>query len=156
MEPAILGRFVEGLVGRRCDIDKREHDWTFDFGDGCVVAVAAAWRLVNDEGVAFADREDVADRPVLRLLGGDSAPERLLRRRKVRRAELTPVTGDLTIVFDNGLKLEVFNNSAHYEGWQAYFALDGESVCLVGLAGGGVSAVGAARAGLAIGTLVDP
>ncbi len=155
MAAAILARFAQGLVGRRCLIERREHDWTFDFGGGCVIAVTAAWRLVGKDGVAFGNREEDIDRPSLWPLGGDSTVERLLKRKRVESVDLDPVTGDLQVTFDAKLRLEVFNNSASYEGWQAHFAVDGQNVSLVGMPGGGIAFVGAASGVAAIGAVVD-
>lgn len=143
MATAILARFSQALVGRRCLVERREHDWTFDFGGGCVIEVTAAWRLVGKEGVAFADRDDDVDKLKPWPLGGETFPAKALKRKRVEQVDLDPVTGDMRVVFDSKLRLEVFNNSATYEGWQACFAIDGQNVSLVGMPGGGISFVGA-------------
>lgn len=144
---AVIARFTQALADRRCTVEPREHDWQFDFGRGWVLEVAAAWRLVGPDGVIFADRDGNVDALKTWPLGGDTAAGRALRRRKVTAAAVDPLTGDLTISFEGGLRLQVFNNSAAYEGWSAHVGLDGHNVTLIGLAGGGVGFEGVAGAG---------
>ena len=155
MTAALLARFAQSLIGRRCIAEHREHDWSFNFGRGTVITVAAAWRLLTLEGVAFADRDLAEGRPMPWPLGGETAPERLLKRRKVEAVDIDAVTGDLRIQFEGDIRLEVFNNSATYDGWQADFAIDRQAVCLVGAPGGGVAFVGVAAASHEVGTLLD-
>jgi hypothetical protein len=144
---AILARFAQALVGRRCLVEEREHDWTFDFGRGWVLEVAAAWRIVGKDGVIFADRDHDAERLRTWPLGSETFAGKALKKKKVMAVSLDPLTGDLTIAFDETLRLQVFNNSAAFEGWQAHFGIDGHNVSLVGLSGGGIGFVGVASAG---------
>jgi hypothetical protein len=147
---AIIARFAQALVGRRCAVEEREHDWIFDFGRGWVLEVAAAWRLVGRDGVIFADRDHDAERLRTWPLGGDTFAGKALKRKRVAAVDVDPLTGDLSITFDDSLRLQIFNNSAAYEGWQANFGIDGHNVALVGMAGGGVAFVGVVSAGFGV------
>ena len=154
---AIIARYTQAMVGRRCLVEAREHDWLFDFGRGWMLQVAAAWRLVGKEGVIFANRDDDAEQLRTWPLGGDTVAGKALKRKKVAAVHVDQATGDLSVVFDETLRLQVFNNSAAYEGWQAHFGIDGHNVSLVGLPGGGIAFVGvASAAGVAVGARLEP
>ncbi len=45
-------------------------------------------------------------------------------------------TADIQIRFEGDLRLEVFNNSSGYEGWNAAVQVDGQTISVVGLGGG--------------------
>jgi hypothetical protein len=47
----------------------------------------------------------------------------------------------LTINFDGNTRIDVFNNSCGYEGWDAYYTVAGERRGIVALGGGKLVAV---------------
>ncbi|MDB5429340.1 MAG: hypothetical protein JWP35_456 [Caulobacter sp.] len=132
-----IDRFKQGLVGRRCLIERREGDWSFDFGDGYTLAVSAPFRVVGKDGIACTSTDHEAHTPQPGGLGSDPFMARLLKKRRVTGVEIEGVTGDLRLTFDGGLRLDVFNDSIGYEGWVASFPTDGDPAVLVGSPGGG-------------------
>src|SRR5689334_9731729 len=55
--PSAAEILLGALKGRSCRVVRREADWTLDFGDGHTISVAAPWRLVTAEGIAFGDED---------------------------------------------------------------------------------------------------
>jgi len=50
--------------------------------------------------------------------------------------ELDEQTADLRVVFDGGARLDFFNNSSGYEGWEASVPSEGGELILIALGGG--------------------
>jgi hypothetical protein len=57
---------------------------------------------------------------------------------KIVRVIIHESTADLTIDFENGTSLEVFNNSGGYEGWNCSHA---DGLQIIGMGGGGLATV---------------
>ena len=112
------------LTGRPCRVARREADWDFSFGDGHDITVAVPWRIVTSEGIAHGDEDDGQWFGLSQPLDGESRANELLRGDHVVGVELDEVTADLRISFASGARIDVFNNSAGYEGWQAYLGSD--------------------------------
>ena len=51
---------------------------------------------------------------------------------------VAPDTADLTLYFGNGLRLDAFNNSAGYEGWQIGLPNENGDMLIIALGGGEV------------------
>ena len=82
--------------------------------------IASPWRLISDGRIALG-WEDHGQ------LFGRSAPldapqiaASLIRETTVVEAEIDDSSGDLSILFENGRILQVFNGSCGYEGWQVF------------------------------------
>jgi hypothetical protein len=54
----------------------------------------------------------------------------------VAGVEVDRQTADLRLVFDAGARLDFFNNSAGYEGWQASVLIEGKERTVIALGGG--------------------
>jgi hypothetical protein len=57
---------------------------------------------------------------------------------KIVRVKIHESTADLTIDFENGASLEVFNSSGGYEGW---ICSNAEGLEVIGMGGGGLATV---------------
>lgn len=127
--------FEQGLVGRPCAVERREHDWFFDFGDGRSLAASVPWRLVGLEAILIAEADDghAYGRPS--PVDAQQEANAVLEGATVERVLVDTVTSDLAVWFSNGLRLDVFNNSIGYEGWHASF---GKS-SMIALGGGGLA-----------------
>jgi hypothetical protein len=53
--------------------------------------------------------------------------------------ELDRVTADLHLHFNGDTRLDVFNNSSGYEGWNVTFHADGHRASVIGMGGGDVA-----------------
>jgi hypothetical protein len=131
---------TDSLVGYGCLIERREADWNLHFGRQANVAVSAPWRIVTSDGLAFAAEDDGQQFGLPKPVDGAARANALLKGRTVTQVELDEQTADLRIGFDGNIRLEVFNNSMGYEGWQAYLSLSGgNEVTIVGMGGGGLT-----------------
>ncbi len=121
-------------------MDRREADWLFTFCDGVSIAVSAPWRLVATERIAFGAEDHGHQFGLDRPIDGAAMTNEVLDGRLVVAVELDDLTGDLCLRFEGGSRIDIFNSSAGYEGWQA--ALGGQSgLMVVALGGGGLIAV---------------
>jgi hypothetical protein len=130
-----MDRVLQPLLGRTFDsatFDRQTGEWSFAFDGAVVLRVSAPWRVAvhdcivlggEDHGHAFGLPGPVdAFAHLTAHLGG---------KRVV--AAFASATADVAIDFGDGARLEVFNASAGYEGWQ----LDGPGErWIVGQGGG--------------------
>jgi hypothetical protein len=69
---------------------------------------------------------------------GEQRANALLTLRRVAGVEADELTGDLRIDFGDDVRLDLFNNSSGYEGWQADLARDDAlSLTIIAMGGGG-------------------
>ncbi len=91
--------------------------WRFTFSDSTTLRVDTLWRLVvehikitsDDHGHKFGLAEPVDSGERARHLIGQA---------KVREAAVLQATGDLSLQFENGTRLEILTTSAGYESWE--------------------------------------
>lgn len=72
-------------------------------------------------------------------LDGEEAARELLDGKAITKAHLDRVTADLTLNFEHHIRLDIFNTSSGYEGWQANGIVGGKGMTMVALGGGSVS-----------------
>ena len=93
------------------------YTWHFSFSGGAALCAECPWRIISKGGVALGS---VDHRQRFGLAGNvDAAREAgsLLARREIIEARIRPETCDLTVDFAEEVRLELFNGSAGYEGW---------------------------------------
>jgi hypothetical protein len=54
-------------------------------------------------------------------------------------AAVDRLTADLRPRFSNDLRLDLFNNSSGYEGWQGSFVHGGKGTSIIAMGGGGLA-----------------
>lgn len=128
--------FEAAVAGRPCRIERREADWMFDFGDNVGLSAGCHWRLVSASGIALTDEDDRQEFGLPEPLDAEAKANDLLGGATVSCATLDRVTADLILRFSNGLRLDLFNNSSGYEGWQGGFSRDGSVVSIIAMGGG--------------------
>ncbi len=133
-----VSEFEASLIGRGCIIGRREHDWIFELPEGVGLAVSAPWRIVFDGRIAFASEDDGQIFGLKSAVDGELAARRLLGSKLITEARLDRVTADLELHFSEGTRIDVFNNSSGYEGWQASYVIDGKRWSLIAMGGGKV------------------
>lgn len=127
------------LKGRECRVARREADWSFDFGDRLNIAAAVPWRIVTASGIAHGDEDDGQWFGLAQPVDGEGRANELLGGCKVIAVELDEHTADLRLVFNGGARLDFFNNSAGYEGWQASVPAGDKELIVIALGGGGLT-----------------
>jgi hypothetical protein len=140
MPNEFLADFESALVGCACAIVRRECDWYVAFGDNLEIALSIPWRIVSEGRIAFGNQDHGQRFALPSPINGEERARELLQDRRIVSASIDRLTADLTIVFDNGTRLDAFNNSAGYEGWQAHFKHAGKRASLIALGGGEVVA----------------
>lgn len=142
MTSPILSAFEQASLGRTCDVQRRETDWVFAFGqkpDGCVIVTDSLWRIVKDGRIALTSEDDNQSFGLPAPLDAQQACRALLDDTHAVSVRVAPVTADVTIQFERDARLEIISSSLGYESWQAYFRHAGEDVTLVGAGGGALS-----------------
>ena len=126
------------LHKRECRVTRREADWSFDFGEGLNIAASVPWRVVTSDGIAHGVEDDGQWFGLGQPVDGDARTNELLQGQKVVGVEVDALTADLRVIFDGGARLDFFNNSSGYEGWQA--AVGGrDGLTVIALGGGGLT-----------------
>lgn len=123
------------MLGQTCRVTRSEADWLFDFADNARIAVHIPWRVVTSDGIAHGSEDDGQLFGLLQPVDGEARTNQLIAAQKVASVEVDERTADLSIVFDGGVRLDLFNNSAGYEGWQATIRGTGD-VTIVAYGGG--------------------
>lgn len=141
MEQEHISAFEADLAGRCCSVTRREHDWFFDFGEGWRLRVAATWRIVAAGRIALAEQDDGQQFGHPAPLDGEALARELLEARRIAAAVVDRQTADLELIFEEGTRLQVFNDSSGYEGWDARFPAAGGWRLLVGLGGGAIASL---------------
>lgn len=124
------------LQGRDCRVTRREADWNFDFGERLNIAVSVPWRVVTSDGIVHGDEDDGQWFGLPQPVDGEARTNELLQGQKVVGVELDGLTADLRVMFDGDARLEFFNNSSGYEGWQASVPAGGKELTVIALGGG--------------------
>lgn len=134
--------FETDLVGRSCRVERREHDWVFDFGDGRNVVTTCPWRLVDDAGIGVTNEDHDQWFGMAAPVNAGERANAFLENAQVILVRLDRVTSDLCLNFTNGWRLDVFNNSSGYEGWSgSYRFKDERARSIFALGGGGIAAI---------------
>ncbi len=139
MSDEILSEFCRAYRGRHCSIQRRENDWALSFGDHEGITVESPWRIVQNDRIAHAGQDDRQKFGHPQPVDGETRANELLKGRRCERLDLDPTTADLRLHFDDGTRVDVFNASSGYEGWQATFRVGDDAVFVVGMGGGEVA-----------------
>jgi hypothetical protein len=137
---------IDGAMrGCFCRTIRLENGWSFAFSDtgerACSVFVSAPWRIVSGKEIAHAVDDDGQRFGLPEPVDGETKANGLLEGKRVRSFIVDPITADLRVQFDDGVRLDVFTNSAGYESWNASFEVARDEVTLVGGGGGNLSFV---------------
>lgn len=141
MQRDLVAEFEASLVGRRCVIGRREHGWTFGLSEGVGLAVSAPWRIVSGGRIAFASEDDGQMFGLKSPVNGEGEARKHLGSKAITVVTLDRETADLKLHFDAGTRIDVFNNSAGYEGWQAGYVINDKRWSLIAMGGGEVAFV---------------
>ena len=138
MPAPVAHALTEALVGCLCRAEKREADWNFNFGGGKNIAVSVPWRVVTTDGIAYGDEDDGQWFGLSAPVQGEARTNELLAGRSVVGVAVDEPTADLCVTFDDGTRLDLFNNSCGYEGWRVLIFKGQDEIEIVALGGGGL------------------
>lgn len=109
----------EALIDLPCTgIVKTGYLWQFAFGsEGVTLNLECPWRFLLHGAVVFGGDDHQQQFGLVAPIDGVQKSRGLVSNSAVTSVEVRDGTGDLTIEFQNGVRLEAFNSSAGYEGW---------------------------------------
>lgn len=134
-----LPRLEKYLVGRQCEVGRRETDWVVSLVGGGSIALPVPWRIVADGRIAFANEDDGQIFGLPAPVDGEAKANALIASRSIAGVSVDCETADLTVHFGKALRLEAFNNSSGYEGWQVSLPPEHGGMSVVALGGGDVA-----------------
>jgi hypothetical protein len=91
--------------------------WSFDFEGQLGLNVQSPWRIINEHGIALGSEDDGQKFGLPAPVDGSKLAFELLSASHLKQLVIAEKTGDITLEFESGTRLEVFNNSSGYEGW---------------------------------------
>lgn len=145
MSTDLLSAISDATHGCACRVTRLDGGWSFSFTGtetrGCAIFASAPWRIVTGEGIAHAADDDGQWFGLPAPVDGEARANGILGGKRVFSFTVERVTADICVEFDGGVRLEVFNNSTGYEGWNAAFQVGQVDVTLVGGGGGDLSFV---------------
>jgi hypothetical protein len=127
------------MQGQCCRVERRAHDWAFRFGDGSGLGVSVPWRIIQAGRIAFANSDDGQVFGLSAPIDGEARANMLLQGLRVIDVEIDGLTADLHLRLEGELRIDVFNHSSGYEGWQGWYASGPDTVTVIGLGGGGIA-----------------
>jgi hypothetical protein len=135
----LLEELEQNLLGLCCSIERGEFDWSVNLDGGGSITLPVPWRIVADGRIALADTDDGQQFGLPAPLDGQAEANRLLGGKPITEVRVDPQTADLTIQFDGGVRLDVFNHSAGYEGWHINLPPERGGMWVIALGGGDVT-----------------
>jgi len=139
MEPDYIQMFEASLLGRTCSIQRLEFGWYAIFGDRNAIVLGSPWRIISEGRIALTDKEDGQQFGLRSPLDGQAVANELLAGKSVTAVSVNEETADIVLDFGPGLRLEVFNFSASFEGWNAEFWSGDRWTWIIALGGGELS-----------------
>ena len=139
MSDDLLSLIEHGIVGRACSFVRREADWQVNLGELCSLSLECPWRIVGDGRIELGNGDDGQWFGLKAPLDGETEANRLLHGQHISEARVDRQTGDITLIFDSGRRLDAHNSSAGFEGWNGAFFLDGRGIVAVAMGGGEVA-----------------
>lgn len=127
--------FEAAVVGRSCRVERRETDWSFDLQDNNGFAVSCHWHLISPDGIALTEEDDGQRFGLPEPVDAESRANALLGGATVTSATVDGLTADICLRFSNDMRLDVFNNSSGYEGWQGSFLHEGKATSIIATGG---------------------
>lgn len=115
------------------------HSWSFDFEGRLGLNIQCPWRIVNDHGLTLGSEDDGQQFGLPAPVDGRAMALQLLAATALKRVLFTEKTGDVIFEFESGIRLEVFNNSSGYEGWNCHTS---SGLGVIGLGGGTTASFG--------------
>ena len=132
----LLDKLQQHLVGRHCSIERGEVQWSANLEGGGSISLPVPWRIVADGRIAFADEDDGQQFGLPSPLDGQAEANRHLAGKAITGVAIDPETADLTVRFEGNVRLDAFNYSAGYEGWQINLPPEHGGMWVIALGGG--------------------
>ena len=128
---------LEGyIVGHRCEILRREHDWAVNLVGGASIALPVPWRIVQSGRIGFASQDDGHTFSLKSPVDGETEANKIIGARPISGISIDPGTADLVLRFGADVRLDAFISSIGYEGWHISPPPRRGGISVVALGGG--------------------
>ena len=134
-----ITEFERMLVGKTCTVKHRENNWMITFDEAGTITIEAIWRIVKKDRISFGSEDHGRKFGLSKPLNGEQEAHKLLGGRQITRAVVDQHSADLTLHFDAETRIDIFNNSSGYEGWEANWTCGEHGITMIALGGGGFS-----------------
>ena len=94
-----------------------EESWSFDFGGKAGLTVQCPWRIVNKGGIVVSGKDHGHKFGLKEPVDVSRLALDMLSKRRVEMVVITHTTADLVVYFTDKVELQLFNDSAGFEGW---------------------------------------
>ncbi|MFD1156994.1 hypothetical protein [Roseovarius aestuarii] len=139
-EERYYDRFESTLVNQKClSIVRRENDWLIEFSEDAFIELYVPWRIVSGGRIVFSDEDDGQLFGLSEPKNGEEIAKSFLRSKKISTVTTDRETGDLSLLFSGGSRLDAFSNSAGYEAWRAQYKFEQSTHNFVALGGGEIA-----------------
>ncbi|MGO4741077.1 hypothetical protein AB4099_31445 [Bosea sp. 2KB_26] len=138
MDEEWLSRLEQRLIGRCGSIERREWDWALNLAGGGVISLPIPWRIVANGRIAFAGGDDGQQFGLPAPVDGEALVNGILDKKVIVGVAVDRETADLSIRFEDAVRLDAFNYSAGYEGWQVNLPAENGGLWVIALGGGDV------------------
>jgi Family of unknown function (DUF6188) len=114
------------------------YSWSFDFEGKFRLNVQCPWRLVDESGIRVGGEDDGQRFGLPAPVDAAKRAMDLLSVTWLKEVIVARKTGDICLEFASGARLEVFNNSSGYEGWNCGTP---SGLQIIGMGGGGIHSI---------------
>lgn len=135
MAEAELAQFRALAVGHHGGVRRHEQGWVFRFGRASWLTLECPWRIVVDGRMVLASEDDGQRFGGQAPIDIEARANAILGQLRATSVAFADGTADIQIVFDGDTRIDVFNDSMGYEGWQAGYRQGDTEVSIV--CGGG-------------------
>ena len=104
--------------------------WSFDFSKANLT-IESPWRIVAGERIVLGASDHGHQFGLPAPIDAIEGALKILGSKGVEGVEIDPATGDLRIAFSGEVRLDTFNDSSGYEGWN-YSEVTGSVVAMGG------------------------
>lgn len=112
------------------------NSWSFNFEGRLWLNVQCPWRITSECGIELGSEDHGQQFGLPAPVDGSATAMRLLGDTPLQDLFVAEKTGDIAFEFESGVRLDVFNHSAAYEGWSCGTP---SGFTIIGM-GGGVTA----------------
>lgn len=103
--------------------------------------VSCPWRIVSNAGIAFGSEDDGHQFGLPAPVDGEAKAREIIGLHPLTSLAVHSSAADLTLWFRNGFRVDVFNNSMGYEGWQAGFETGRGEAAIIAYGGGKIAMI---------------
>ncbi len=123
---------LKWIIERRIkNIGKQDYTLFFDFDNRDSITTESTWRLVTEEGIKAASDDHGHQFGLPAPLDVIEVVKKTIGQQTIKKYDIDPRTGDLSLHFEDNGELQFLNLSSGYESWHIVHGAQ-EIICLGG------------------------